>query len=112
MVGKTFADISGQRIFELEFYDYLGNPITSESSIVVQDDSEVEFSVGESSSVHAIGKRNSVEFTERWQIVDNKLVVNAATSTSTNLPITEVYYFALKELNTNDKSYTKFKYIQ
>ena len=78
---------------------------------MVNDDREQQFNVSTTSEAHVVGHHGEDNYYARWYVKDNKLIANGAKSTSSGL-ITQIDRFGLVELQTNDKSYTKFKYIQ
>lgn len=96
----------------MEYYDYLGNPIRAAENVVLRVDNQTEYSINETISSHSFGTRTGGNVTAIWKITDNMLEVTAIESTSTTRIVESAYYFKLKALKTEEKEYTKFKFIQ
>lgn len=111
LIGTSLASHSEQTIMEVEFYDYLGQPLSPTKSVVLNDNREEQFNVIETSAAHKVGHYGDSDYFARWHVESNKLIAAGARSSTTSL-ITQIDYFALLELQTNDKRYTKFRFIQ
>lgn len=111
MVGKTLAQISNQVVLELEFFDYLLNPIEPRQNVIVRDGTSTEYVITDVDMAHPFGHRDGSSFQVFWRVESNKMILTAAES-SRNQVINMIYYFAMKQFDTTEKSYTKFKYLQ
>lgn len=110
----TQAAISGQTILQLQFFNYLREPLTpSYVSVLNSELTSNAFRVIAEYSGHAIGRAGTDASTvqSRWFTEDNLMMVTGSPTASTN-EINYVYGFKLTELATVDQTYTKFKYIQ
>ena len=112
LVGQILHDIGNRtEIIKLQFYNYLGEEllplaITTKSQVPQQ----AAFSVNQEASGHQIGKIEPGSYVATWNIEGAYLkVINTWTGQDV---VTEVNRFELLELQTSERSYTKFKFIQ
>ena len=112
IIGKSQAEISEQTLLRVEYYDYLGNPIRATENVVLRLDTQTEYNITETESSHSFGTRIGGNVTAIWKVVDNALEVKAIESTATTRIVESAYYFELEKLKTEDKEYTRFKFIQ
>ena len=110
-MGKTLGELSDQIVIEIEFYDYTMRQIIPDVNVVAVSGSAEQFEITENQTTHILGERGGTNFRTFWVNETNKMKVTMP-NISSQEQITSVRYFALKELNTSEKSYTKFKYIQ
>ena len=107
MVGQTTAEINGQSVLQLEFYDYLLQPINPQELTLttfqqyIWNGEEVRITYGTSQSARTHIKVN---------ISQN--VLTGIADDAYNSPIRSLSNIILDKLTTTDKEYTKFKFIQ
>lgn len=114
IIGQTQQAISGQTILQLQFFNYLREPLTPTSVSVLNSElSPNAFRVVAEYSGHAIGRAGDENVTvqSRWYTEENLMKVTGSPVSNTNV-INYVYSFQLTELATEAQTYTKFKYIQ
>ena len=110
-MGKTLGELSDQVVIELEFYDYTMRPIIPNVNVVAISGSAEQYTITETETTHVLGVRGGNNFRTFWVNESNKMKVTMPDTTEAN-EITSIRYFAMKEFNTSEKSYTKFRYIQ
>lgn len=112
LVGQILHDIGNRtEIIKLQFYNYLGEEllplaITTKSQVPQQ----AAFSVNQEAKGHQIGMIEPGNYNATWSIEGAYLIV-INTWTGQDV-VTEVNRFELLELQTSERSYTKFKFIQ
>ena len=107
MVGQTTAEINGQEIIKLEFYDYILQPINPQELTLttfqeyIWNGEEVRITYGTSQSARTHTKVN---------ISQN--VLSGVADETYDSTIRSLTNIILNKLTTSNKEYTKFKFIQ
>lgn len=96
---------------EVQFSDYLGNPIYPTENVVLRNNTLTEYIVTEEESDHPFGSRTGGNVHSNWKIEGDKMKVVGIKEVQPR-EITGVFEFKFISLTTSDKSYTKFKYVQ
>lgn len=111
LVGRKTNEIVDETLLEIEFYNYLGEPINPTQDVIVRSYDLEEYDITNEQTTHVIAHAEGRNIGAGWKIENNKMIV-IGLQPSAGRTIDQVYYFSLKQLDTNDKSYTKFKFIQ
>ena len=110
IVGKPTSDYTNKIVIELEFYNYLLQPLSPNvltTNVVVPAGNE--FEVDETPAVHEIGTIGETRYRGRWYIEEGKLKVLSLNAGSEL--ITSVKYWNLSGLTTSERIYSKFKFM-
>lgn len=109
IVGKTSQEISGQTIIECEFYDYQNRKLAPTEIMVRDKTTNQLYQITAEASEHRIGQREGGILNKTWNITADNLLVIASESTSTRV-ITNIDYFDIESITTNERSYSEFSY--
>lgn len=109
LIGKTRTDIIGMKFIELQFFDYLGNPIEGVQSIVEQQ-TGTQYTITPQETIHPFGMMStSTALNAYYSVEGNRLIVHGGQQTGPQT-VTEVYKLKLLSLTTSERVYNKFKY--
>lgn len=96
---------------KVEFYDYLMRPLEPISTLIVADITGQVETITTEESRQRIGTREGGALSALFQIVGNSMQITGEVVEATQ-PVTQIFRYEFTELNTSEKSYTSFRYIQ
>lgn len=109
-MGKTTDEVEGTIVLQLQFNNYIGAPIQPISVKTTSiEQPELVYTITTNPSGMGIGLRDGRSYGGLASVVNNTMqLISQSVQGST---IDSIYHFRLIELETSEKTYTKFKFI-
>lgn len=110
LVGETTTEVLNTIVMQLQFLDYLGNPIepTSITTSAIERPQTI-LTITDEPRVVGLGNREGGGYGGNASVVNDTMQI-VSVSPAGHI-IESVYHFQLLELTTSEKTYSKFKFM-